>query len=555
MVVDKFEIEIVGNALRAIADEMAVVLTRSAYSIGVREKLDFSTALFDRTGQLIVQGACIAVQLGSLPFAMRSILAAYPEGLSYGQVALTNDPYGGGATHLADFVTIAPIYVESYRIGYAAILAHKVDIGGRAAGGLAADSKVIFEEGLRLPPLLFMDGGREVPAVAKIIEANVRTPELVMGDLRGQLAALRVGQERVSELAALYSRADLERIMEDLLDHSETTARRRLAELPDSSAEFTDYIDDYGPGTPALEITVGAEIRGDTFVVDFTKVPEQVPAAINATLCNSAAVALFALRVIVAEDVFVNDGLARALELKTRPGTLADASFPAPVASRGITLYRLWDALAGAMGLLVPELAMAGGDGGQDLLVFSGFTHEGAPFVLNEVVTGSWGANSFADGVDGIATPIANLANTPVELVEAEYPIMVEEYSLVPGSFGTGKFRGGCAVRRSFRVRHGPVSLQLRSDRRNHRPYGLFGGEPGDASCTLKHGNDGSIEYLPSKGSFVLSEGDVVTHTSCGAGGLGAAADRDPVLVLQDIADGFVLESKPGSPVADGPEC
>lgn len=549
MAVDAIDREVIGNALRAVADEMAVTLVKASYSMVVRDHLDFSTAVCDARGRLVVQGTCLAIQLGALPFAMRAILEEYPEGLAPGDIVLTNDPYGGGATHLPDFVTAAPLHAGDRLLGYVIILAHKLDIGGRSAGGLAPDSTEIFQEGLRLPPLKYHDAGEESTVVRQFLAANVRTPEQVLGDLRGQVAALRTGQTRFDELVARYGADDVTDATNQILDHSEQLARHHLAALPDGRATFTDHIDDDGVGGPPVKVRVSLEIAGDRCIVDYTDLPPQVPSAINATLCNTYSVALFALRILIGADVAVNDGLARALEVRAEPGTIAFAKFPAAVGSRGIVLYRLWDALAGAIGALVPERAMAGGDGGYDILVFSGTYPDDRAFVLTELMCGSWGARTDRDGNDAISHPIVNMSNTPVEYLEAEYPLLVEEYALVPDGFGDGRYRGGCAVRRSFRARTGPITLQLRSDRRIHRPYGLAGGQDGPPSRTRRLARGGA-EELPSKGEFLLEEGDLLIHTVCGGGGYGPPAERPEKLAQRDRDEQLRTSRAPASEVA-----
>jgi N-methylhydantoinase B len=264
-----------------------------------------------------------------------------------------------------------------------------------------------------------------------------------------------------------------------------------------------------------------------------------VPVAINAPLCNSASIALYAVRALIREDVPVNDGLARVLDLRTTPGTVADARFPAPVASRGLVLYRLWDALLGAIAQLLPDRAMACGDGGYDILVFSGKRPDGSAYVLSELLCGSWGGRTRQQGVDGCAHPIVNMSNTPIEMLEVEYPLLVTEYTYVPDSFGDGEFRGGCAIRRGFRALEDGVSLGSRGGRRRHPSWGVSGGGAGAPSSTEVRRADGSTETLEPIAAVVLDEGDVLVHSVCGAGGLGDAALADPERVARDREDGL----------------
>jgi len=542
MSIGPVERELLHDHLRAVADEMAVTLRRSAHSMAVRDHLDFSTAVFDRDGAAVAQGSCLAMQLGALPFAVRGLLAAFPDGIPEDRVAVTNDPYSGAGTHLPDLIAVAPVLHEGERVAYVATLAHKVDIGGRTAGGLATDSNEIFEEGLRIPPLLLpLDAESDDPGwmvFRRIVEANVRLPEPVIGDLLGQLATLYVGRGRFADCISWFGIETVVEGMAAILDYSESFARQRLAELPDARTEFTDYLDDDGSGGGSLELPVAVEVAGDTLRIDYTKLPDQVPSAINATFPNSYTVALFALRAVVGDGAPVNDGFARALTVDVRQGSIANANFPAAVGSRGILQYRLWDALMGAIGEMLPERGMAGGDGGNDILIFSGRDGD-EPFVMMELLNGSWGGRPFADGIDGTSHPLANLSNTPIEHIEREYPIAIEDYSLVPDSGGPGLFRGGCGVRRVFRIDCERAVMQMRSSRRSFLSYGLDEGEPGAASST-ELVRDGERTPLPCNGRVELRAGDRIVHVVCGAGGFGEPAGRDRARLRDDLSEGYV---------------
>jgi N-methylhydantoinase B len=537
------ERELLANGLRSIADDMAVALARSSRSMVVRDHLDFSTAVFDPEGRLVTQGTCLAVQLGAMPFAMRAVLEYFgSERIGSNDVILTNDPFEGGATHLPDFVTLAPIDLEGERCGYVAILAHKLDIGGIHAGGLSSQSREIFSDGFRIPPMKLIDDGVRSELLETLLTANVRIPDKVVGDLWSQVAAMRIGQQRMVELAGEIGPAEIVAGMAAILDYSEAATRARIEQLPNGRSEFTDYVDDIVVQGESIPITVGLEVRGDEVTVDYSAMPAQVDAGINATICNSYSLASFALRALIAEDIPVNDGFARALHVKSVPGTITHAVYPAAVGARGIVLYRLWDALLGAIGKLMPEHAMAAGDGGYDVFVFSGQRHDGSAFILTELLNGSWGARAKQDGIDGISHPAINMSNTPIELLEAEYPLLVTEYAYAPDTFGDGEFRGGCAIRRSFRARKDGVSLSFRGNRSRHASWGVEGGGSGTPSRTVVQRADGSSETLEAAVRIVLNEGESVTHTVCGAGGSGDAADRDPARLEADRRHGYRSE-------------
>jgi N-methylhydantoinase B len=327
--------------------------------------------------------------------------------------------------------------------------------------------------------------------------------------------------------------------MAAILGHSEAAARAGVGAIPDGRAEFTDYVDDIVAPGHSLPMPLSIEVRGSEFIVDLRAMPEQVPFAINATLCNSYSLCLFAMRALLDEDVPVNDGFARALRVLSTPGTLTDAVYPAGVGARGITLYRLWDVLLGALGRLLPERAMASGDGGYDVLVFSGRRPDGSAYILTELLGASWGGRAREDGIDGVSHPAINMSNTPVELLEAEYPLLVTEYGYVPDSFGDGEFRGGCAIRRGYRARQDGVLLGYRGGRRTHLSWGVGGGETGAPPETTLRRAGGSVEALGLPARIVLDRGDTVTHTVCGAGGSGDPARRDPARTAEDVRDGY----------------
>lgn len=546
---DSIDRQLILNSLRAAADEMAISLFRSSHTMVVREHLDFSTALFDINGDLVVQGTCLAIQLGTLPLAMRAVLDAFPDGLNPDDVVVTNDPYSGGVPHVPDTVTVAPLCVGELCLGYAAVLAHKLDMGGSSAGGLSPTSVEVFDEGLRIPPVKLIERGEQNEVLQKIIATNVRFPVEVLGDLRGQLAALHIGQVGVRQCADRFGVDALVTGMAEILDYTERVALAELQKLPRRRAAFSDFLDDDGAGGEPVALTASIELKADKIVIDYTNLPDQVESAINATFCNAYSVALFAARAMLGEDVLVNAGLERLLDVRTREGSIAHAVFPAAVGSRGVVVHRLWDVLLGAMTEILPRGSTSAGAGGYDILVFAGRTESGAPYVLPELLSGSWGAREDADGSIGVSHPVANMSNTPVEYLEAEYPILVREYSIVPDSGGAGTYRGGNALRRSFLLRSEAATLQLRRARWRFQPWGREGGESGAPSSTTIVRASGEVSELPGSGHFSLARGDVVVHTVCGAGGFGPADGRDSDLVRRDLEDGYVSRSPVSSAV------
>ena len=373
-----------------------------------------------------------------------------------------------------------------------------------------------------------------------MIGLNVRLPEVVLGDIQAQLAACRMCERGMVELAERYGIAELERYFEALLDYSETAARRTIAAMPDGIYRFRDHLDDDGVHfeTP-VPIQVAIEIRGNSLSVDFAGSASQVAGAINCTLSFAKSAVYFAVRAVMDADVPNNAGFVRPITVKAEPGTIVNVRSPGAVAARGVTGFRVIDALFGALAEAVPERVRAAGEGGTTSYSIAGQDAQGHYRMFREAIMGNWGGGFGHDGLDGAANPACNIGNAPIEVVESQAPITVERYQLVPDSGGPGRWRGGLAVLRQLRYRGASATLQLRSDRREHPPFGIRGGRLGAPSQNLLVEN-GHLEPLPTKFVRPLRGGQALLHLTAGAGGYGDPFTREPARVLADVRNGKV---------------
>jgi N-methylhydantoinase B len=423
------------------------------------------------------------------------------------------------------------------------VTAHQADIGGRVPGGNAADSTEIFQEGLQLPLVKLFDRGVENTAITDIIRLNVRVPDLVIGDIRAQLAAAHTGAARFSELIEHYGRDPMSRYTAAILDSTEAYVRNEIRSMPDGTYSFTDYLDGDGLGSGPLAITASVSVRDDEIVVDFAESAKQVRSALNATLSIVKAAVYTALMAVMdtSTGLACNAGFIRPIEVHAPVGSLLNARRPAARAARGVTAYRVVDAVLGALHDVVPGKVPAGGDGGVTVVTFGATDASGRSAVLVDTPVAGWGGRPGKDGVDGISSLAANMANTPIEVMEADFPIRVEEYGFVPDTGGPGRYRGCVSVVKQYRFLAPEGVLQLRADRRDFLPYGLEGGQPGTPSdAILNPGPAG--EQLNSKVTRTIYEDDVVRIVVASGGGYGDPAERSSTAIRRDVEAGLLTE-------------
>jgi N-methylhydantoinase B len=527
--------ELIRNSLQAIVDEMAVTLVRTAYSANLKSAMDLSSALCDKQGRLIAQGLTLPLHLGSIPDAMEALLHRFGGNFRGGDAFVLNDPYDGG-THLPDFFVFQPVFEGQQHIAFAVTVAHHTDIGGRVAGGNGWDSTEIYQEGLRIPPVRLCSDGRMNDDFLHLLSANVRIPMKVLGDLRAQLAACHIGERGLLDLVGRYGVATLESAFANMLEYTERIARATLERLPDGRYEFTDYLDDDGIDPDPIPIQVAVEVQGSDLCVDFEGTSPQVKGAINCVLSFTRSAVYACIRCLLPPTLPNNEGYFRAVKIVAPPGTLVNPLPPAPVAARGLTGYRIANAVMGALAQVAPGQVPACESGGDTGISLGGYTAERHPFVFLEFLVCSWGGRPFADGIDGVASMVVNFSNYPVEVIEREYPLRIEEYGFLPDTGGPGKFRGGLALVRRYRFLEQSGTFQIRADRSRFTAYGLAGGSPGSASRNVLNPGPGE-QLLPPKTTLEVRYGDELRHELAGAGGWGDPLERDAQAVLEDVLD------------------
>ena len=530
---DLITFEVLRNALAAAADEMALMVMRSARSSVVRELLDFAAALCDREGRLIAQGLSLPLHLGSIPDAIQVVRKRFGETFAPGDLIILNDPYHGGM-HLPDIFMFKPIFFEERLVGFAVVVAHHADIGGRVPGGGAADSTEIFQEGLRLPPLKLHVAGVPDEAVYDLIKLNVRVPDTVMGDLGAQVAGCMAGEHGLQALMQHYGAAEFHAYVDEILDYSERVTRQEIAHWPDGDYEFTDYEDHDGRQAVLVPVKVRVEIRGDRVRFDFAGSSPQVKGAINCTPSFARSAVYIAVRSLMRTPVPNNEGCFRPIEIVLPEGSIFNPKPPAAVAARGVLGYRILDAIFGAMAKALPKQVPAAGDGGISGIRIGGYHANGGAFQFNDIICGSWGAGASGDGGEGVAHIATNISNQPVEILEAENPVRVLDYGFVSDSGGAGRHRGGLALQRHLEFAGSEAVLQVRTHRRDVPPYGLEGGEPGSTSQTYLW-RDGRETLLETKITMAIQKGDRIRHVTAGGGGFGEPLERDPQAVVVDI--------------------
>ena len=534
---DPFLLEIMQKSFDSIADDMALILIRSSYSGIVRDAMDFSTGVCDAEGRTLAQGVTIPMHLGSFYDAMRCVIDQYQGKIYPGDVFISNDPYVAAGVHLPDIYIIKPIFADDTLVGWGTTIAHHSDVGGIVAGSNSLGAAEIYQEGLRIPVIKFLERGRRNQAVWDLIATNVRTPDQVLGDLQAQMAAATTAERDMQQLVVRYGRDEVTRYGEYLHDYAERLARAQLREVPDGTYRFTHHIDGLGDDPEPIQLTVAVTFADDQVTVDWTGSSPQVEGGINSPMPFTRSCAYTAIRSILDQDVPNCYGYIRAITVTAPPGSIVNPVLPGACGARGITGYRMIDCLYGALAQTVPLRVCADGSGGTTLPTISGW-RDGRPFVFCECMMGSSGAAATHDGQDGVPHVGANVSNVPVEMVESEHPLRIEQYSLMPDTGGPGKFRGGMSVVRDYRVLAEKATLNVRSDKRRHRPFGLFGGGRGASSWNiLNPGEDQRILPVLPMQPISMEQGDLFHHITAGGGGYGDPLERDPQYVLEDVME------------------
>lgn len=518
MTFDPVRLSIFRSLFHAIAEEMGATLRRTAYSPNIKERRDYSCAVFDREGQMVAQGDHMPVHLGSMPLSVAAAIGSRKIGP--GDMVVLNDPYRGG-THLPDLTLVSGVFRKRRLLFYVASRAHHADVGGMTPGSMPV-AEEIYQEGLRLPPVTLVSGGEFNPDVIDVILANVRTPEERRGDLAAMIAANRSGERRLLEAVEKYGVGQIGRYIGELLDYTERMTREVIRRIPNGVYTAHDEMDDDGMGTGPVRIQVRIGVAGSSARVDFSGSDPQVRGSINAVYAITASVAFYVFRTLVEEDIPSTAGGMRPLRIVAPEGSIVNARPPAAVCAGNVeTSQRIVDVLYRCLALALPGKIPAASQGTMNNITFGGADpRTGRSFAYYETVAGGMGARPGMDGLSGVHTHMTNSMNTPVEALEYAYPVRVREYGLRRGSGGRGQWRGGDGIVREIGFLT-PVDLTILSDRRTRAPYGLAGGESGRAGRNTRRRADGSGRRLPGKVTIRLGEGEALRIETPGGGGWG----------------------------------
>ena len=504
---DPVTLSVLASALAGVAEEMGAVLIRGAYSSNIKERRDCSTAIFDERGRMVAQAEHIPVHLGAMPEAVAAVMRRDPRP---GDVFAINDPYSGG-THLPDITLVSPISYEDDILGFAVTRAHHSDVGGMRPGSMPSDSREVYQEGIIIPPVRLVRGGEYVQDVLDLLLANVRTPAIRRGDLRAQIAANNIAEERIAELIERRDKETVLAAFDEVISYAEKRTREAVRELPDGEYSAEDVMEGDGIVDEDIQIKATVTVEEGSMSIDFSGTAEAVRGNVNCPLPVTRSACYFALRVLLPKDILANAGTYAPLEIKAPEGSLVNARSPSAVVAGNVeTSNRIADAVLAAFASFAPEEVPAQGQGTMNNTIIGG-----PGWTYYETIGGGQGASSKGPGPSGVHVGMSNTLNTPIEAFELEYPMRVERYELLYESGGAGENHGGDGVVRSVKVLE-PASLSLLTDRRRHPPRGANGGEPGAVGENLLNDED-----LPPKVSRELEEGDVLAVKTPGGGGYG----------------------------------
>jgi N-methylhydantoinase B len=525
--VDPITLEVLRNALESIADEMGAVLKRTSFSPNIKERMDASCAIFDAEAQLVAQAEHVPVHLGSMLRSVEATIAAVGA-VEDGDVVIVNDPFTNGS-HLPDITVVAPVFVPTDQggrhIAYVATRAHHADVGGMEPGSMPGNSQEIYQEGLVIPAVRLYRRGELQDDVMRMILANVRTPDERRGDLNAQLASLRVGEQRIRELAGRYGIELVTTGFAAILDYAERRMRRRLAEFPAGTYRGEDFLDDDGNSDEPVRVSLAITVSPEKLVLDFAGSSAQRPGNINAVAPMTYSASFFAIKLLTDPEIPVNAGTFRNVELKIPEGSFLAARPPAATcAGNTETTQRVADTVLKVCAQFAPDRVPAASQGTMNTIAVGGNDpRDGRPYSYIETIGGGQGGRPMGPGDDGIQCNMTNTMNTPVEALEITYPLRVERYELREGSAGLGKHRGGNGLVRAIRSLGHTARVSLQCERRRFAPYGLHGGADGKPGRNYVLQNDGAARDEPGKASLSLGADEIIVVETPGGGGWGAA--------------------------------
>lgn len=537
---DPIRLEIIANGLRSIADECFVALMRSSYSTNIKERKDHSIAIVDLKGRLVVQAALtLPLHIASMGGLMRCVLEKFGDDIHEGDIFVANDPHTAGGTHLPDINYAMPVFIDGMIVAFICNIAHHADIGGMVPGSMAGGMSEIYQEGLRIPVVRLFNKGVLQQDIMDILMLNVRVPEERQGDHNAQIASCRLGERRFKEVVEVHGLDAVLTAFDEIISRTYRRMKDTIAQIPDGVYEFKDYMDSDGLQTFDVPVCLKLTVEGDRIHLDFAGTSPQTKGNINTTLNAVQASVNYALIGALDSDMPSNQGVLDAVEISCEAGTVLNCVFPAPVAARAHVCQRVIDVVLGALAQAIPDKVIAAANGANTTAVFSGVDpRTNKPYLYFETIGGGMGARATKDGKDGVQVGITNTSNLPVESIEQEYPLRVEEYGFVEDSGGAGKHRGGMGLRRVLTPVDHECVFNGAGERFRYQPWGLFGGKDGGSGQFLIEDADGKRRLDDKPMEVEVKMGTRITVETPGAGGYGKPEDRSDEDLRHDMESG-----------------
>jgi N-methylhydantoinase B len=542
-IVDPITLQVIQARLAGIVQEMQNSLFRTGYSTIIRESQDASCAILNTQGEVVAQHVVLPLHMGAFPACAAAILKTFsPTEIDEGDAFIINHPYLGGSPHAPDMGVLTPIFHQGAWVGFAANMAHKSDIGGTVPGSGSGNAREIYQEGLHLPPVKFMTRRQPVKEIEAVIAANSRTAALVIGDLRGQVGAARLGERRISELMDRYGKTTILDCTELLSEYTENRVRQTIASWRDGDSEGESFVDHDGIDLKrSIRIHVKVSKWGDKLHFDFSGSGDQTqgPANIRPPLVRAACV--YCVVALVDRFLPINQGLARVIDATFRPGSVVDPRFPAAVNTYMPTALAVAEAVLRALAPFVPDKRIAGGSGSGALVLGGRDMQSDRAFVHYEIFSGGTGARSGKDGVSATAFHLSNCKTAPIEIIESEFPTRVERFEMIPDSGGAGEWRGGLGFARDYRILTDDVRFSMRTDKHAIPPFGIDRGlSGGKGACIVNPGGSEEKQLASRFGDYRLHNNDIIRVERPGGGGLGNPLSRPVDNVLDDVRQGYV---------------
>ena len=545
--IDPITLQVIRARLAGIVQEMQNSLFRTGFSTIIRESQDASCALLNRQGEVVAQHVVLPLHMGAFPACAQGVLSSYsPQEIHEGDAFITNHPYLGGSPHAPDMAVLTPIFYGGEWVGFAGSIAHKSDIGGPVPGSCWSQAREVYQEGLHLPPIKYVCGNQPSRDIEAIISANSRTPELVVGDMRGQVGADRLGEKRFQELMDKYGKNTILGAYAPLFDLTERRVRSEIESWSDGAGEGERFVDSDGIELDKpVRIHVRIQKKGADLLFDFTGSADHTKGPANSRPTVVRAACAYCLTALVDPTLAINQGLVRVIDMKFRDGSVVNPRFPAPVNTYNPTVHALVEALFEAFSALTPAKKVADGCSSRSIIIGGQSQKTGRSYVQYEIFGGGSGGRSGKDGVSGTNVNQSNARIAPVEIIESEFAVQTRRFELLRDSGGAGKFRGGLGFVREYALLDHEVRFSLRSTKHTVAPKGIDAGLPGKTGHCVVNPGTAKERVLPSRCSdLTLLPGDVVRLETPGGGGLGDPFERDPEMVLRDVRNGYVSINK-----------